>query len=557
MRSIVRMGAAASTLAAALICTSSVAFAQKSGGILKMYHRDNPPTLSIHETATNSTVIPIMGVMNNLVLFDQNKPQNSASGIVPDLAKSWKWSPDGKALTFQLQEGVKWHDGKPFTAQDVVCTFDLLQGKNENNKLRANPRASWYTNVDKVTADGDLLATIHLKRPQPSLVTLLASGYSPIYPCHVPAAQMRTKPVGTGPFKLVEFKQKEVVRLARNPDYFKKGLPYLEPGTPVFVEDIEAWEKQAKVKIGPGDAILLRTGRWARREKLGPWPVPVNEAGWSREPFSGDVIDGFVWGRGAVDMLNLTATMAVAFRELAESGFRPRGDLTYIAVADEEAQGTWGADWLLEHHLDAVRTDFIVTGHSHVYERSPLVDGHYGTADCRVTRDLRELLARDDIDAVLVATGDRWHGKASMMAAEAGKDVYSEKPCGITIDVCQRLAATFRETGRVFQAGTQRRSVPNFIKAVEKIATVLEKAAVGPDENKLDDRLAMMEGQLDTMLQRDIARVCHEVNRAYAMLFTLGYLAAHCVLRVLLPDADPYVLPITAVLAAIGLTRAA
>ena len=228
MRSIVRMGAAASTLAAALICTSSVAYAQKSGGILKMYHRDNPPTLSIHESATNSTVIPIMGVMNNLVLFDQNKPQNSASGIVPDLAKSWKWSPDGKALTFQLQEGVKWHDGKPFTAQDVVCTFDLLQGKNENNKLRANPRASWYTNVDKVTADGDLLATIHLKRPQPSLLTLLASGYSPIYACHVPAAQMRTKPVGTGPFKFVEFKPNEGIKLTKNTEYWKKGKPYLD-----------------------------------------------------------------------------------------------------------------------------------------------------------------------------------------------------------------------------------------------------------------------------------------------------------------------------------------
>ena len=77
--------------------------AQKSGGILKMYHRDNPPTLSIHETATNSTMIPIMPVMNNLVLFDQSKPQNSQQSIVPDLAKSWSWSADGKDLTFKLR----------------------------------------------------------------------------------------------------------------------------------------------------------------------------------------------------------------------------------------------------------------------------------------------------------------------------------------------------------------------------------------------------------------------------------------------------------------------
>ena len=89
--------------------------------------------------------------------------------------------------------------------------------------------------------------------------------------------------------------------------------------------------------------------------------VPVNPDGWSRDPFGGELADGFVWGRGAVDMLNLTATMAVAFRELADSGFRPRGDLTYFAVADEEAQGTWGADWLLEHELDKLTTDYLVT----------------------------------------------------------------------------------------------------------------------------------------------------------------------------------------------------
>jgi predicted dehydrogenase len=98
-----------------------------------------------------------------------------------------------------------------------------------------------------------------------------------------------------------------------------------------------------------------------------------------------------------------------------------------------------------------------------------LVDEHYGNADCRVARDFRELLDRKDIDAVLVATGDRWHAPASMMAAEAGKDVYSEKPCGLTIDLCQRLDDTMRRTGRIFQAGTQRRSVPNFQQAVQMV----------------------------------------------------------------------------------------
>ena len=98
-----------------------------------------------------------------------------------------------------------------------------------------------------------------------------------------------------------------------------------------------------------------------------------------------------------------------------------------------------------------------------------LVDEAYGTNDCVLYPDFRDLLARPEVDAVLIATGDRWHADASILAAQAGKDVYSEKPCGITIERCQTLAKTIAETGRVFQAGTQRRSVPNFQKAVQLV----------------------------------------------------------------------------------------
>jgi acetylornithine deacetylase/succinyl-diaminopimelate desuccinylase-like protein len=89
--------------------------------------------------------------------------------------------------------------------------------------------------------------------------------------------------------------------------------------------------------------------------------VPVNADGWTRDPFGAELVDGFVWGRGAVDMLNLTASMAVAMRNLASSGFRPRGSLVYLAVADEEALGTWGADWLVERETDAVRASYVIT----------------------------------------------------------------------------------------------------------------------------------------------------------------------------------------------------
>ncbi len=98
-----------------------------------------------------------------------------------------------------------------------------------------------------------------------------------------------------------------------------------------------------------------------------------------------------------------------------------------------------------------------------------LVDKAYDNSDCKLYRDFRELLDRRDIDAVLIATGDRWHAPASILAAKAGKDVYSEKPCGMTIELCQELADTMHREKRVFQAGTQRRSVPNFQKAVELV----------------------------------------------------------------------------------------
>ena len=89
--------------------------------------------------------------------------------------------------------------------------------------------------------------------------------------------------------------------------------------------------------------------------------VPANPAGWRRDPFGGDLVDDIVWGRGATDMLNLTATMAVATRRLAVAGFRPRGTLIYLAVADEEAGGDYGAQYLTAHALDAVRADYVIT----------------------------------------------------------------------------------------------------------------------------------------------------------------------------------------------------
>src|SRR6516165_11950454 len=114
------------TAAAALLAASFIAgpaAAQKQGGILRMYTPDSPASMSMHEEGTVSVAGPMMAVFNNLVMFDPQVKQNSLQSIVPDLATGWSWSEDGTALTFPLRQGVKWHDGKPFTAEDVECTW--------------------------------------------------------------------------------------------------------------------------------------------------------------------------------------------------------------------------------------------------------------------------------------------------------------------------------------------------------------------------------------------------------------------------------------------------
>ena len=155
--------AAAALLLAAM--SGGAAQAQKSGGVLRIYHRDSPASMSIHEEATNSVSIPMMAVFNNLVLYDQHKAQNSLDTIVPDLAESWSWNEEGTRLNFKLRRGVKWHDGKPFTAADVKCTWDLLTGRAVE-RLRLNPRKSWWGNVAEIVTDNPAEATFVLKRPQ-------------------------------------------------------------------------------------------------------------------------------------------------------------------------------------------------------------------------------------------------------------------------------------------------------------------------------------------------------------------------------------------------------
>jgi peptide/nickel transport system substrate-binding protein len=122
---------------------------------------------------------------------------------------------------------VKWHDGEPFSARDVECTWNLLLEKSTDS-LRVNPRFTSYKNLDRVTTNGEWEVTFHLNRPQPAFLMLLAGGAAAVYPCHVPADIMRKHPIGTGPFKFVEYKPNEHIKVSRNPGYWKPGRPYLD-----------------------------------------------------------------------------------------------------------------------------------------------------------------------------------------------------------------------------------------------------------------------------------------------------------------------------------------
>ncbi|HVI05684.1 MAG TPA: ABC transporter substrate-binding protein, partial [Sphingomicrobium sp.] len=208
------------------LLAAAPAFAQKRGGVLRIFQYDSPASMSIHEEALNSAQNPMMAVFNNLVIFKQDVPQNRMDTIVPDLTTKWSWNADMTELTFQLRHGVSWHDGKPFTAADVKCTWDLILG-NRPEKLRANPRKAWYRNLESISTKGDTV-TFHLKRPQPAFIALLASGYSPVYPCHVSPQVMRQHPIGTGPFKFVSYRPNESIKLVRNEHYWKPGRPYLD-----------------------------------------------------------------------------------------------------------------------------------------------------------------------------------------------------------------------------------------------------------------------------------------------------------------------------------------
>ncbi len=244
-------------MAASVVVTGAApttAQAPKHGGTIKvMLREDLPQGFAVHETSTYSTSFPSLPCFSNLVFFDPAKPTESVDTIVGDLAEKWSWQDNYRNLVFFLRKDVKWHDGKPFSSKDVKFTFDMLrEAPDAPAKLRINPRKDWYANVEAVEAPDSHTVVFRLKRPQPSLLLMLASGYTPIYAAHVPPAQYRTTCVGTGPFKLKEWRKGEFVEYVKNPDYFVKDRPYLDGIR--FVVIVERGTRTAALQAGQLDA---------------------------------------------------------------------------------------------------------------------------------------------------------------------------------------------------------------------------------------------------------------------------------------------------------------
>ena len=206
-------------------------------------------------SATISTVFPSSPCFNNLVMFDPATPVESMDSIVPELAEKWSWQDNYRNLVFFLKKNVKWHDGQPFTSKDVKFTFDMVRGAPDAaGKLRLSPRKDWYANVEQIEAPDAYTVIFRLKRPQPSLLMMLASGYSPVYAAHVNPADYRNSCVGTGPFKLKEWRKGEFIEYVKNPDYFVKGRPYLDGLKYVII--VERGTRTAALQSGQLDVAM-------------------------------------------------------------------------------------------------------------------------------------------------------------------------------------------------------------------------------------------------------------------------------------------------------------
>jgi peptide/nickel transport system substrate-binding protein len=232
-RSWIRLLSAATLLAA--VPLPALAQAPKSGGALQVVVTPEPPMLMQGLNQNGPTNMIAGNIYESLLRYDEKLQP------MPSLAKSWEISPDQTVYTFRLQEGVTWHDGKPFTADDVVFTLDkFLREVHPRWRPIVNGQVKAIEKVD------DLTVRVSLKQPFGPFLLSQEVASAPIVPKHVyegtdyRANPANNTPVGTGPMKFGEWRKGSFVKLVRNESYWDKGRPYLDEMYFQFIPDAAA-----------------------------------------------------------------------------------------------------------------------------------------------------------------------------------------------------------------------------------------------------------------------------------------------------------------------------
>ncbi|MEM0944793.1 MAG: ABC transporter substrate-binding protein, partial [Pseudomonadota bacterium] len=221
----------AAACAVGMVLGGTAAMAQKYGGTLVYLVQPEPPSLASYLSTSGPIGLVAPKIYEGLLDYDKDL------NIIPSLAASYEVSADGKTVTFKLQEGVTWHDGEPFTSEDVQFTvMEVLK--------KVHPRGpNSFREVTSIDTPDELTAVFNLENPAPYMLRALSGYESPIVPKHllegqdVRSADLANNPVGTGPFTFVEWKKGQFVRLEKNENYWREGLPYIDRLVGRFIPD--------------------------------------------------------------------------------------------------------------------------------------------------------------------------------------------------------------------------------------------------------------------------------------------------------------------------------